>query len=330
MAEQILSQEEIDSLLGAMDKGEIDLDLNKDGEPDIESYDITSQSIKLRDQFQALEEIYDKFATLLRSSLTSTLQRNIGVEFVSTEMVKFEEFLTAFSYPTNFTVFNMDPLIGSGLMAMEPNLVFPLIDCMFGGDGKPLENFRDDFTTIELQMMRRFGIEVLGCFEKAWEFIYPMNLSFRKIETKPDFVHLVAPGDLVIIVVFSLNGQEFSGNIHLCISYLMLEPIKDKLSSRYLREKDRESTWASEIKGLLNQAEITISGELGRSAQSIQEILSLKKDDIISLNTGPQDPVIINIEDVPKYHGLPGAYKGNSSVQITKHILPDGGAKNHG
>ena len=89
MAEQILSQEEIDSLLGAMDKGEIDLDFEKSDEPEIESYDISSQSIKLRDQFQALEEIYDNFATLLGRSLSSTLQKSIGVEFISTEMVKF-------------------------------------------------------------------------------------------------------------------------------------------------------------------------------------------------------------------------------------------------
>jgi flagellar motor switch protein FliM len=329
MAEQILSQEEIDSLLGAMDKGEIDLDFEKSDEPEIESYDITSQSIKLRDQFQALEEIYDKFATLLRSSLTSTLQKNIGVEFVSTEMVKFEDFMSAFSYPTDFTTFTMDPLIGSGLFALEPNLVFPLIDCMFGGDGKPLENVREEFTTIEMRMMRRFAIEVLESLEKAWEFIYPLKLSFKKIETKPDFIHLVAPGDLVIIVVFSLHGQEFSGNIHLCISYLMLEPIKDKLSSRYLREKDRESTWVSEIKGLLDQSQITISGELGRSIRNIQEILNLQENDIISLNTGPQDPVTIRIENIPKYYGFPGAYKGNSSVQITNYILPHGGTESH-
>ena len=330
MAEQILSQEEIDSLLGAMDKGEIDLDIEKSDEPEIESYDITSQSIKLRDQFQALEEIYDKFATLMRSSLTSTLQKNIGIEFISTEMVKFEDFMSAFSYPTDFTTFSMDPLIGSGMFAMEPGLVFPLIDCMFGGDGKPLEKVREDFTSIELRMMRRFALEVLEAFEKAWEFIYPLKLSFKKIETKPDFIHLVAPSDLVIIVVFSMHGQEFSGNIHLCISYLMLEPIKDKLSSRYLREKDRESTWFSEIKSLLNQAQITISGELGRSVRNVQEILNLQKDDIISLNTGPQDPVTIKIEDVPKYYGSPGVYKGNSSVQITKYILPYGGMENHG
>ena len=325
MTEQILSQEEIDSLLGAMDNKEIDLSLDKNNEPEIESYDITSQSIKLRDQFQALEEIYDKFATLFRASLTSSLQRPIGVEFVSTEMVKFEDFMAAFSAPTNFTSFAIEPLIGSGMFAIESSLVFPLIDCMFGGNGRPLEKMREEFTLLELRMMRKFANEFLECFQKAWEHIYPLNLTFKKIETKPDFIHLVGPSDLVIIVVFALSGQEFSGNIHLCISYLMLEPIKDKLSSRYLREKDRENTWSEEIKDLLNQAQMAISGELGRTTFNVENILNLQIDDVIRLNTGPKDPVIIKIEDIPKYQGFPGTFKGNSSVQITKLITQGGG-----
>ena len=330
MVEQILSQEEIDSLLGAMDNGEIDLDLEKSNEPEIESYDITSQNIKLRDQFQALEEIYDKFATLFRASLTSSLQRSITVEFVSTEMVKFEDFMSAFSSPTNFTSFTMEPLIGSGMFAIEPSLVFPLIDCMFGGSGKPLEKTRDEFTLLELRMMQKFANEFLGCLQKSWESIYALNFTFKKIETKPDFVHLVSPSDLVIIVVFALSGQEFSGNIHLCLSYLMLEPIKDKLSSRYLREKDRENTWTGEIENLLDQARMIISGELGRTIFNVENILNLQVDDIISLNTGPKDPVIVKVEDVPKYHGFPGSYKGNSSVRVTKLITHDGGENNYG
>jgi len=325
MAEQILSQEEIDSLLGAMDSGDIDLELEKSDAPDIEDYDITSQSIKLRDQFQALEEIYDKFSTLLRSSLSSTLQRPIGVEFVSTEMVKFEEFMAAFESPTDFTSFTMDPLIGSGMYAIEANLVFPLIDCMFGGNGKPLEKTRDEFTPLEIRMMKKFAEEFLKNLEAAWEFIYPLKLKFKNIETKPDFIHLVGPSDLVIVVVFSLHGLEFSGNVHLCISYLMLEPIKEMLSSRYLRERDRENTWASEIKDLLRQAQMTVTGELGRTMFNVEEILNLQVDDVISLNTGPKDPVIIKVEDIEKYHGFPGVFKGNSSVQVTKMVLSDGG-----
>ncbi|MBW1767432.1 MAG: flagellar motor switch protein FliM [Deltaproteobacteria bacterium] len=325
MTEQILSQEEIDSLLGAMDSGKIDLNLSAENRTRIEPYDITSQSVKLPEHFQILGEICDRFAAFLRTSLSSTLQRKIDVKFVSSDIVNFEVFMEKFSNPTDFTLFNMDPLIGSGMFAIEPSLVFPLIDCMFGGSGKPLENTRDEFTILELRMMQKVANELLDCFQKAWKDIYPLELSFNKIETKPEFIHLVGLNELTVIIVFALNAREFSGNIHLCISNLMLEPIKDKLSSKYLRERDGENKWMQEIKELVSQAQITITGELGRATFNIKEILNLQVNDVISLNTGPKDPVIVTIEEVPKYHGFPGIYKGNSSVKITEMIDQNGG-----
>ena len=141
MADQILSQEEIDALLSAMDSG--DVEVEEDPKPrakaEAKAYDLTSQSLMLlRDQFDALDEVYDKFVNLLNVSLTSSLQRAIEVKQISKEIVKFGEFLQAFSNPTGFSIFSMEPLIGSGLLAVEPNLAFSLIDCMFGGIGKPL------------------------------------------------------------------------------------------------------------------------------------------------------------------------------------------------
>jgi flagellar motor switch protein FliM len=106
MTEQILSQEEIDSLLGAMDSGKIDLNLAAKNKPEIESYDITSHSVKLPEHFQILGEICDRFATFLRTSLSSTLQRKINVKFVSSDIVNFEVFMEKFSNPTDFTKAN--------------------------------------------------------------------------------------------------------------------------------------------------------------------------------------------------------------------------------
>ena len=123
MPDQILSQEEIDALLSAMDRGDVDLEQTK-GEPEVAPYNLTSQNIMLRDQFSALEEVYDKFAVLLNGSLSSMLQRSIEVEFVSTEMVKYQECINAFSAPTSFIIFNMEPLIGSALLAIEPAWCF--------------------------------------------------------------------------------------------------------------------------------------------------------------------------------------------------------------
>jgi flagellar motor switch protein FliM len=325
MADQILSQEEIDALLTAMDSGEIDVAEEKqEAAVEVRPYDLTTQNIMQRGQFDALEEVYDKFVNLFQGSLSSLFQRTISVKVISRETVKFGEFIKAFSNPTGFVIFGMEPLIGSALLALEPNLVFSLIDCMFGGEGKPMEKIRE-FTMIERRMLQRMATAVLKDLEAAWEAAYRIRLALRKIETKPEFVYLVNPSDQLIIVVFAISTESFSGNIHLCLPYLMLEPIKDQLSSSYLREKDRASSFGDEIRKLLGRTEVNIIAELGKTVYSVQDILNFEVDDVLQLNTGPQNHVVVNIERVPKYLGMPGVVKGSKAVQITETIDQDRG-----
>ncbi len=326
MSDQILSQEEIDALLSAMDKGEVDLEEDVKQEAEVLAYNLTSQNIMLRDQFHALEEVYDRLASLLGTSFSASLQRSLEVEFVSTEMVKYTECISAFSNPTSFTIFTMDPLIGSAMLAIEPRLVYSLIDCMFGGDGKPTERMRE-FTLIEQRMMRRFAKEVLASLQKAWKIVDPITATLKKTEIKPDFVHLASPNDLMVVIIFGVKGQEFSSNLHICIPYLMLEPIKDKLSSKYLREKDMEHNWSEQLEMLLQDTPVTLTAELGMTTRSVRDLLDLQVDDIVQLNTGPEDLVTLAVDHIPKFFGFPGIIKGNRAVEIAALQQNNGGEK---
>lgn len=321
MSENVLSQEEIDALLGAMDQGDVDFELDspETREVEVKAYDLMAQGAMLRHQFYALEEVYDKFSSLLETTMGTSLHKPIGVEMVSTEMVKYGEFIQAFSSPTSFATFTMDPLIGSSLLAIEPSLVYSLIDCMFGGDGKPFEDIRE-FTFIEQRMMKKFSLEVFKDLEKAWEIVFPVKVSIKKTETKPEYVHLVSPEDLLIVIVLSITGAEFSGNMHLCISYRMLEPIKEKLSSKYLREKDLVDAFSSQLQALIRQTDVTVVSELGRTHQTVRDLINLKVNDILRLDRGPADPLSVNVENVPKYRGFPGVVKGNRAIQLTALI----------
>ncbi len=323
MSDQILTQEEIDALLTAMDNGEVDLAEEKP-EAEVLAYNLTSQNIMLRDQFHALEEVYDKLAGLMGTSFSASLQRSIEVQFISTEMVKYTECISAFSNPTNFSIFTMDPLIGSAMLAIEPRLVYSLIDCMFGGDGKPTERMRE-FTLIEQRMMRKFALEVLSNLEKAWKIVGPIKVFLKKSEIKPEFVHLASSNDIMVVIVFGVKGQEFSGNLHFCIPYLMLEPIKDKLSSKYIREKDTEHTWREQLEMLLQDIPVTLVAELGISARSVGNLLDLQVDDVIQLNTGPEDLVTLTVDNIPKFLGFPGIIKGNRAVEIAALHHKNGG-----
>jgi flagellar motor switch protein FliM len=122
-----------------------------------------------------------------------------------------------------------------------------------------------------------------------------------------------------------VKGKEFASNVHFCISYLMLEPIKEKLSSKYLREKDIENTWSRQLQQLLQDTPVTLIAELGRMHQTIGSILNLKMDDVLLLPTGPEDSIVLSVDHVPKYVGYPGVIKGNRAVEISGLLTRNGG-----
>ena len=150
-------------------------------------------------------------------------------------------------------------------------------------------------------------------------------MNLKKTETKPEFVQLVPPSDTMLIIVFAIKGQEFSGNFHIAIPYLMLEPIKEKLSPKYLREKDMENTWGPQLKELLKDTFVTVIAELGRTSQTVRDLLNLQVEDVIKLKAGPEDLISVSVDQVPKYKGYPGIIKGNRAVEIVKRLNTNGG-----
>lgn len=181
-----------------------------------------------------------------------------------------------------------------------------------------------DFTLIEQRVMRKFANETLKDLEKSWEFVKVLRLSLGKSETKQQFVRLVAPSDFVIAVAFSVSFDEFSGQLWICIPYLLLEPIKDKLSYRNIREAELENAWNMQLQRLLSDTEVTLSVELGKSSWRVRDVLNLQKGDIIRLDTGPQNPIAVMVEKIPKMLGIPGVVAGNRAVQVTELVnIPD-------
>ena len=65
--------------------------------------------------------------------------------------------------------------------------------------------------------------------------------------------------------------------------------------------------------------------ELGKTVQTIGQILEMNVDEIVKIDTGPQDPVVLKVEGVPKFLGMPGVVKGNRAVQITDKIKKEEG-----
>ena len=327
MPEQILSQEEIDALLKSMDNGEISIEQGK--AEGVVPYDFTSQNRVVHDEFDALRAVYDTFVTLLCKSFSSSFRSPLEVNLASTDIIKFREVLTLFPNGTSFNIVSLDPLQGSFLVVVNTDLAFSIIDLMLGGTGKQINQQRE-FTLIEQRVLKKFLNETLKHLEKAWALIIPVKFSLKKVETRPQFVRLVSPDDLTVTSIFSIKGTEFSGNLYLCLPYLTLEPIKDKLSTKNLVELHSNERLNSNVQVLLRQTYVNMAAELGKASCTVFELLNLREGDIIKLDTNPQDPITITVENIPKYKGVPGVFKGNRAVQIQAELKAKGGSNGHG
>jgi len=319
MSNAILSQEEIDALLNSMDKGEVDLE--KDTPPAVEtqSYDITSPNMTQREEFDALKEVNEKFIRRLKNTFEGLLQTSIKIELASNTIVQFDHIMQAHPYPSGFGIFSMEPLAGKALIIFEPRLFFILIDYMAGGTGRPPSKVHD-FTAIETGIMRRLFTSILADLEKAWQVVQATHMNLEKVESNPSFLHIADNADRVLVKQYDLHINTHSAAMHLCFPYHMLGAIRHELSSRYLQSKNMKQTHTEKLRQQLQLTTVTVTAELGKSLQTARNILQLKKDDIITLDQGPQDLVSVSVESVPKFQAIAGVTKGNRAVHISEVI----------
>ncbi|MDR2861243.1 MAG: flagellar motor switch protein FliM [Syntrophobacterales bacterium] len=320
---QILSQEEVDALLRGISGGDIETEVDDILDPSaVTLYDLTSQDRIIRGRMPTLEMINEKFARLLRTTLSSLMRKVISVNTVSVNMIKFGEFLKTLPVPTSLHLFRMDPLRGNAIFIMESKIIFTLVDILFGGTGKEFFKVEGrEFTSIENSLIRKVIMNALVDLEKAWKSLIDLNVTYQRSEVNPQFAQIVSLTDVVVVVSFEIEVEYNTGIMSLCIPYSSLEPIRDKLQAGFQSEQmDIDKVWAERFKDNLCLSRVEVVIELGKSSLQGRDIVELKKGDVIVLDQDPSNPLFVLIEGVPKFLCKPGIFRGSQAVQISRII----------
>ncbi|MCK5255241.1 MAG: flagellar motor switch protein FliM [Deltaproteobacteria bacterium] len=318
---QVLSQDEVDALLGGISGGEVETETDKPPDTSgVKVYDLTSQEKVVRGRMPVLELIGDRFARSMRSSLSSALRKPVGVTLISNDMMKYRDFLSTLPLPTSLHVLRMEPLKGNILLVLESKLVFCLVDLSFGGSGT--ESFKvegREFTDIENRLVNNIINIMLDDLKEAWKNIQPISLHFVRSEVSPQFATIVAPDDVVVNIILELEMENSTGKVTLCIPYSSLEPLKEKLQGGIQSEQlERDSTWAEGFKRQLFSVPVEVMVRLGNAEVTGKELLNLNVGDVIQLDTFSKDELRVDVGGITRFMGYPGLYKGNQALQISK------------
>lgn len=320
MADAFLSQEEVDALLKGV-TGEVDDTPAEEIDPKaVRSYNLATQERIVRGRMPTLEIINERFARLVRIGLYNFLRRNVEISVGPVRVSKYSEFIRNLVVPTNLNLVQFKPLRGTGLMIFNPDLVFLVVDNLFGGDGRFHTRIEGrDFTQTEHRIIQRMLAIVFESYAKSWEPIFPLEFEFMRSEMNTQFANIATPNEVVVHITFSIELGQNSGEMHFCLPYSMIEPIKDQLTSSLQAENlEVDKRWLRLMRQQVQLAEVQLVADLGTAQVSLRDIVNLKVGDVIPLNIPPT--VEAKVDGVPVMECAYGKFNGQYTLRVERML----------
>lgn len=319
----VLSQNEIDALLKQLNSGELDVDeVNDEPTVKIKDYDFARPAKFSKEHLRTLEIIFEHFGRLVSSNLPAYLRKNVQIDVMSSEAVTYSEFSNALSDPVLLGIVNFEPLNGNILIELASNLGFTIIDRMLGGMGDPLEKQRN-FSEIELTVLERIFVVLVDLLREPWDNVIEIQPRLERIETNPQFAQIISPSEMIAIVTINVAIGTVEGLMNICLPFMTLEDVMDKLNTKYwfstMQNRDEQS-YDEYIETAINKAQIPIKALLGKSSISVIDFINLQIGDIIRLNTHVEDELDVYVGNIVKFKALPGAGGDKYAVKVTEII----------
>jgi len=318
VADDILSQEEVDALLKGV-TGEADEAPEEalDGS-NVRPYNLAKQERIVRGRMPTLEIINERFARLFRIGLFNFMRRTAEISVGPVRVLKYSEFIRNLVVPTNLNLVHIKPLRGTSLFIFDPNLVFLVVDNLFGGDGRfHMRVEGRDFTPTEQRIIQRMLEVAFEEYQKSWEPIYAVKFEYIRSEMNTQFANIATPSEVVVVTTFNVELGAGGGDFHICMPYAMIEPIRDLLYSTMQGERlEVDDRWARRLTKQVQAAEVDMVVNLGHASVTLGQIVNMKAGDVISLDI--PEAVVAEVDGVPVLECKYGVLNGQYALKVNK------------
>jgi flagellar motor switch protein FliM len=322
---EVLSQDEIDQLLTAINAGETEIESIKPTADTrkIKIYDFKRPDKFSKEQIRTVQNMHETFARLTTTTLSASMRALVNVHVASVDQLTYEEFIRSIPTPTTLAVVSMDPLKGQAILEIDPSVTFTIIDRLFGGSGEGAKLNRE-LTDIEHSVMEGIIVRILGNMREAWTTVIDLRPRLSQIETNPQFAQIVPPSEMVVLVTLETKVGEVEGMMNFCIPYMTIEAIVSKLSAQFWYSSVRKGATTENLKIIqdkLSSVEIPVIAEVGHISIPVRDVLALRQGDVIRLHSvHVGDPMALDVGNKRKFLCRPGVIGKKMAVQIIKKL----------
>ena len=314
--ERVLSQEEIDNLLG-FSVGEVNLDENSGIRAIINSAMVSYERLPM------LEIVFDRLVRLMTTSLRNFTSDNVEVSLDRITSVRFGDYMNSIPLPAVLSVFKAEEWENFGLATVDSSLIYSMIDVLLGGrrgqaslriEGRP-------YTTIETNLVKRLVEVVLADAEQAFRPLSPVTFKIDRLETNPRFAAISRPANAAILVRLHIDMEDRGGNIELLLPYATIEPIRAVLMQMFMGEKfGRDPIWEGHLATEIAQASISVDAVLYEAEIPLKQLMQLKVGDTLPLEMRADALVAVRCGSVTLTEGRMGRVGDRVAIRVTKPL----------
>jgi flagellar motor switch protein FliM len=320
--QDILGQDEIDALIKGVQQGALAEEPPPPPPPEAgeaRGYDFGRSARIVRGRMPTLEMINDRFARLFRTTIYNLLRRTAVVTPGSLQFVKFGDYVNRLMLPTSLNLCQFSPLRGTGLLVLDPKLVFALVDIYFGGKGRHAKIEGREFTAIENNVVNKLLANVCENLREAWSHIVQLKLEVTGSEINPHFANIVAPTQIVVVSTFTVQIDDQGGEFYVTMPYSMIEPLREVLEAGMQSDRaEHDDRWTQALRHELDDADVEVRALFGRATLKLSDVLNLAPGDIL-----PSDfsgLVTLFAEDVPIFRGVYGRSGGQHALKVSERV----------
>lgn len=324
---EVLSQEQIDALLGSLQETTIEQIESKEPERKVRKYDFNSPRKFTRERIKIIQSIYDNYARILTSQVNSLFRTTCEISVLGVEEQRYFEFMNALKDNDVLSLVNVSvpdhPKNPTMLMHAGMELMLNLIDRMLGGVGY-VTNIPDDYayTEIEMALYQRVIRYIIGSLKDAWASYVNIQFDFERTESNPSLFQEIGMDEPVVIILLQVNQDDHMERITVCMSGNLLMNIFEVIDRRRNSSSDGEDSMEirNEILDNIRITDLNVSAHLGNAAITLEDVYRLHEGDVIDLGQMKDSLVDVYIEDQPWFKGQLGAHKKNVAVKIEQRI----------
>jgi len=323
MSSDFLSQDEVDALLKGVAGEPEELEEDAGDQSGVRPYNLATQERIVRGRMPTMELIHERFARYLRIGLFNYMHRNAEVSVGPVKVQKYGEFVRNLVVPTNLNLVLAKPLRGTGLIVFDPNLVFLVVDNMFGGDGRFHSRVEGrDFTPTEQRIIQGMLGVVFAEYSRAWAPVFKIELEYVRSEMNSQFANIATPSEIVISASFSLEFGGSQADMHVCFPYSMVEPIRDLLYSTMQSDHlTQDNRWIKLLTRQLQTAEVELVCNFGSTEVTLRDIVNMRVGDVIPLDV--PDRLQGEVDGIPVLELTYGRQGANYAVRVERFLAND-------